>query len=543
MRTKIGKRIGPVPIALVAVFALAAFISAGVWLVPNGAQAQDQTVNVDAPDGTTLGMLKDGMDIGAGDRVEIDVAEAVTVNITGTFATANGNIQYTVVWDDADDETPVNVSADFAGTGTGPTSVGGSTFVLTPNEVQTKDGKSISRTATVRIEARASSGSLSPDETFEFQVTVVENPIEVNGRMVTNPDTDADTDGIQWPDGACQVHFDAATGVKTRRSVPDDGTTHIVIESEAEGLGRLISAGDCLSSEDSIEVSFTNAVPSTSTDTSVRTVVVYVTGGDSFTAVEPEVAAAGLDEMIVRVPGRSLGDNGEQTIEVTQSMADSDGIVYLIGYSSDAAMLEAARLDDTDSTTFFRNAEFVVKAVFQDPPSLEDGDGNIVSLITVKDVPRTMDDALLTIKVRDANDHAVSGFVTLTVEGGDDVVFELSNLKTHRAKLLSNGTVTSNIIGLPKTGPFKIKVTAQIGDLILEKNVIRTGDAMMVEATAYACTEDDPKDDETNVGGNGDGNVDADEFCNVEIHATPPSRCSSGGRATTRTTREGRCPT
>ena len=38
MRTKIGKRIGPVPIALVAVFALAAFISAGVWLVPSSGQ-------------------------------------------------------------------------------------------------------------------------------------------------------------------------------------------------------------------------------------------------------------------------------------------------------------------------------------------------------------------------------------------------------------------------------------------------------------------------------------------------------------------------
>ena len=46
MRTKIKKRIGPVPIALVAVLALAAFISAGFWLVPNAQQAQglpDQT--------------------------------------------------------------------------------------------------------------------------------------------------------------------------------------------------------------------------------------------------------------------------------------------------------------------------------------------------------------------------------------------------------------------------------------------------------------------------------------------------------------------
>ena len=137
--------------------------------------------------------------------------------------------------------------------------------------------------------------------------------------------------------------------------------------------------------------------------------------------------------MIVKVPAKSLGDNGEQTIEVTKSMADSGGIVYLIGYTGANDALTLDRLDDTDSTTFVSNADFVVKAVFQNPPSLEDGDGNIVSKITVDEVTRTRDDALLTIKVRDANDHAVSGFVTLTVEGGDDVVFELSNLKTHRA--------------------------------------------------------------------------------------------------------------
>ena len=42
MREKIGKRIGPVPIALVAVLALAAFISAGLWLAPNDQSAQAQ---------------------------------------------------------------------------------------------------------------------------------------------------------------------------------------------------------------------------------------------------------------------------------------------------------------------------------------------------------------------------------------------------------------------------------------------------------------------------------------------------------------------
>ena len=52
MRKKIGKRIGPVPIALVAVLALAAFISAGLLLTVNGNVAQAQDVP-STPDGTS----------------------------------------------------------------------------------------------------------------------------------------------------------------------------------------------------------------------------------------------------------------------------------------------------------------------------------------------------------------------------------------------------------------------------------------------------------------------------------------------------------
>ena len=40
MRTKNKKWIGPVPIAAVAALALAALLSAGLWLMPNGVQAQ-----------------------------------------------------------------------------------------------------------------------------------------------------------------------------------------------------------------------------------------------------------------------------------------------------------------------------------------------------------------------------------------------------------------------------------------------------------------------------------------------------------------------
>ena len=54
MRTKNGKRIGPVPITLVAVFALAALLSAGLLLAPNGAptaEAQENTCEVEVAAG------------------------------------------------------------------------------------------------------------------------------------------------------------------------------------------------------------------------------------------------------------------------------------------------------------------------------------------------------------------------------------------------------------------------------------------------------------------------------------------------------------
>ena len=52
------------------------------------------------------------------------------------------------------------------------------------------------------------------------------------------------------------------------------------------------------------------------------------------------------------------------------------------------------------------------------------------------------------------------------------------------------------ISGLPKNDPIKIKVTATIGDLTLEANIVRKGDADMVEAIAYSCAKDRDDEDE-----------------------------------------------
>ena len=55
MRKKIGKRIGPVPIALVAVLALAAFIAAGLLLVPNESNVTHAQGLTDADSGSAGG--------------------------------------------------------------------------------------------------------------------------------------------------------------------------------------------------------------------------------------------------------------------------------------------------------------------------------------------------------------------------------------------------------------------------------------------------------------------------------------------------------
>ena len=148
---------------------------------------------------------------------------------------------------------------------------------------------------------------------------------------------------------------------------------------------------------------------------------------------------------------------------------------------------------------------------------MKNDDGDDISLISVNPVARNRAKANATITVMDENENPVSGFVNLTVEGGDSVVFTASNLKTHRAKLKSDGTVEVEVSGLPKTGPFKIKITAEIGGLTLTKNIVRTGDAEIVEATAYLCVEDDSEFKDNDGDEDTPDTVADADICNVEI--------------------------
>ena len=84
MRTKIGKRIGPVPIAAVAALALAAFLSAGLLLAPGSAQPAAADDDADC----TITITKSGeatatINAGATDTACDAVGDTATVEFVG----------------------------------------------------------------------------------------------------------------------------------------------------------------------------------------------------------------------------------------------------------------------------------------------------------------------------------------------------------------------------------------------------------------------------------------------------------------------------
>ena len=241
MRTKIGKRIGPVPIALVAVFALAAFISAGFWIVPDSAYAQSARASDDP--------IED---------VVLDVGETMTINVEDAFDTAvptGGEVLYTIASDQDDQLAPnaedgTNGIETTAGTATGEISISGSEITLNAAATQAH-AELADNTATITVTATVEDSSNATVATaeVEFDVTIVQNPIENNGTLYTSPEDLAD--------GKCEVVAngdDLTTRLGDHDGNPDNPDTDFTID----GTAIVVAAGDCLSADDSVEVSFKN---------------------------------------------------------------------------------------------------------------------------------------------------------------------------------------------------------------------------------------------------------------------------------------------
>ena len=132
-----------------------------------------------------------------------------------------------------------------------------------------------------------------------------------------------------------------------------------------------ISGGACSTAGDSLDVTFkrndgNEELPSGHNPGDIAaTHLVYVTGGSKLTKVKPRIGKSGLDESVIKLEDDDAIGYADQTINVTKSMADDDGMVYLIGYGNEttnATKLTAA------STTFKADADFAVMVQFVDGP-------------------------------------------------------------------------------------------------------------------------------------------------------------------------------
>ena len=382
------------PIAVVAVFALAALLSAGlVTLFPSGAQAQ-----------TAPSLRLSGTAIMA---ETVDVGQELTVPVRGAFDETLGTdaddmdlttTRMYVLSSDQDlvndPETGVNEATEGTALAirsngdsdgaiiaihatTGIVTIGGG--ANQPDEIEQAHAELSDNTAIITV--RAYLDGSNPDgginnaqqfdswedsEIIHFDVTIVQDPTKIAGMSVTNPDIDGITSGTQWPGGACEV----ATNPEGSGLLAPEFAFNPPRVALTE-TANLISGGKCTTTGEEVEVAFVNLNDSATVGEQLH--LVYVTGGTTHPRVKPDLAKPGLEEHLFDVPRLRAGEPGKHTITVSKSMADSKGRVYLIGYSGDEDafnQINASTNLEPTSTTFGGDAGYVILVRFVEGPAL-----------------------------------------------------------------------------------------------------------------------------------------------------------------------------
>ena len=344
------KRIGPVPIAAVAVFALAALLSAGLLtLSPGSTQAQ-----------TAPGTIDD---------VTLDVNESPTTIMTlssGDPAVAStfpvGASAFEIVSDQNDPDTDVDQTTDDDNGGIETEESGSNgrndaieindtTGVITiPTAIASQENASqTDNTARISVTATVEGNEV----TVRFDVTVVQDPSKTDGGdPLGNP--------ARWDDAGAQSNSDCAVST-------DDGTALTSRSIPLTDANPLVSGGDCTSSGTSVDVALQNSQADSAGNE--VTYLAYVTGGDSFAKVDGFAGKAGLRQELHEVDHvDALGDPGEAIIAVSRSMADSKGQVYVYGFFD--AVLSDKRIRTSSEAFTNQAADFIVLVQFVDGPAL-----------------------------------------------------------------------------------------------------------------------------------------------------------------------------
>ena len=531
MRKKIGKRIGPVPIALVAVFALAAFISAGLLLaVPSGQTAEAQGLPTATPNpiaGETCTVIVQG-----------DGA-VVTGTVSGGGCTT-GDDSVDVKFQNTD-ETPANTQSMAIYV------TGGELF----SSLQATDetGKPL--------------GAVGLDEklvTVKVQTTGVGN-VKVRGSETVTVSRDMAKNGQVY----LFVYFtdDETTKDFTVASIPLSGLVDDDVrdrETETAVLVALSDNGDIIRDITSIRAA---AVAFEYDHDGVEATVNlnFLDDDDlpaAFTVVESNNQLDNSDEDDLNVI-RADVDPEQEALDtaaaIVRAIKDADGYE---AFFKDAGTNEAtiatleqairetqAAVDAIDGgdPDYMPNslAPLAVKVVFtnaaaeaklkkdgtygETSPGEGDthtlgstlfiGRGSLTSNETLSDGATTAD---VEANIRDARGIGLSGFVRFSVDttaaGAVDALFEDSTLSTQRIKLDAKGKARVQVTDLEKNVALKIPVTVSYGsDFEMMGYIVREGDALIVEATAYAC--------EADKGDGAEGDV-----CDSEIEALDNSNTS-----------------
>ena len=311
-----------------------------------------------------------------------------------------------------------------------------------------------------------------------------------------------------------------ATGDKCAFTIPDNGNDANMSFHTTDT--QLLHGGPCVTSADSLTVEISNAdtdgAVSGATIVGGASMVVYVTGGTEFPAIQAGGAGAnaygklGVNEelLTIPVPGPNphtgVSENGKGTLTVTRSMAGA-GDVYLIFYraADTNTPLDAATNPTALPALPTGGAGKVVKVEFTGNAARRlaaapTTDASTLAVSTVGDAVSTTTgqrevmvnsdgEATVTLTLKDANNKPVNAQAEFEVGGAANITFMGSLRKTSIKSGTATGVITETIQNLPRTGALRIPLTATIGDLELTYNIIRTGpEAAELSVTAYACT-------------------------------------------------------
>ena len=280
--------------------------------------------------------------------------------------------------------------------------------------------------------------------------------------------------------------------------VPNNGQT-----AEAQSATCKVDADDladmlCSVSDDSVELVFENST------TSAVTLFAYASGGnrleldDPASGTQPSVYGTERDVGTMFTghrlsiaaaeddPNSATDAPGTESITVSRSMANSDGMVFVLTASSAVIDVATPALNLTQVE--------VVAVVFEDGPDSEES-SIVASMIGDSEVTDLgVDASQITIRVKDANGNPLIGWVDVAVEGGADVLFMGSGQKNIRVRpadaeglgTMTSGSIMTTVSGLPKSGTVRVKVTATMGGVSLDGYIMRTGDPDTVTVSTYA---------------------------------------------------------